>query len=484
LAAVLSCGAVAIICAALIALLWINTERAIRDQAEDTRGRVEAALTAQATTLGELVQQELASIDQSLSVLQAAWNDNPNTFVLTDWRAKMPALTAVSEDVFVANDKRVIIQDINPAAVGQGVGSAYARNANGSLERIQIKDPGAQDSSMLVGELGSAGVVRQQSIYMIRPLQKTPGWIVGAAYRSSVLTRVFATAGLGPGGLAAMIDTRHGGVQAVAGTAALQPRIWVGDSAMYKAMLDRPDGGTWIGRTPIDGADRIVAFRRVPGRDLIVLVGVTTTQAMAPATNWAVAAQALATLATLLVLAIGATVLWEVWHWRSTRRRRRALAGAGALTESLQKDLATLRSQAAVDAAQVRAVLAGISEGIAMFDGEQNLAGWNARFAALSGVAEGSLQVGLPLEEVLRQQALAGRFGMSETSDTEIARLVAALRPESGPGQIAATGTDGTAMVLRARATTDGRLVLLSQAAEAMPAGAATVKDAAAAPVA
>ena len=73
---VLGCGAVAVICVALIALTWITTERAVRDQREDTRGRVEAAISAQAATLAAQVQQELLVVDQSLSVLQAAWDDH------------------------------------------------------------------------------------------------------------------------------------------------------------------------------------------------------------------------------------------------------------------------------------------------------------------------------------------------------------------------------------------------------------------------
>ena len=48
---ILACAGVAVICLALIILIWINTERAIREQNDDTRGRVETALLAQAATL-------------------------------------------------------------------------------------------------------------------------------------------------------------------------------------------------------------------------------------------------------------------------------------------------------------------------------------------------------------------------------------------------------------------------------------------------
>jgi PAS domain-containing protein len=469
-AQVLACGAVAIICIALIALIWINTERAIRDQTDDVRGRTEAAITAQAVTLAAQVQNEMQMVDQSLSVLQAAWEDNPDTFSLANWRKTMPALTDVSDDLFVADDKHVIVQDINPAAVGQGIGSAYATFANGSLEPIQGNGAHGRDNAMVVGELGSGGVVRQYLMYLVRPLGKPRGWIMGASYRSSALGAVFASAGLGQGGLAALIDTHRGGVQVVAGTAALRPRLDLDRTPMYTAMLDRPGGGIWIGRTPIDGVDRIVAFRRVPDRDLIAAVGVERDQAMAPAETWAAAARVLAAIASLLVLAIGATVLWEVWHWRSTRRRNRALAQAEALVAAMQGDLAAMRARAAVEAAQVQVMLHGVSEGVAVLNGELRLVAWNAHFAALSALPEGALREGMLLDELLRQQVLAGRFGPPEDGDAQVARLVGALRPESGRGQVAETGPDGTSLSLRAEAMPDGGLVLILGRADAAPA--------------
>ncbi len=482
-AQVLACGGVAIICIALIALTWIGTDRAISEQTDDTRARVEAAITAQAATLAAQAQHEVQMIDQSLSVLQAAWEDNPDTFNLAEWRARMPALADVSDDLFVANDKRVIVQDINPAAVGQGIGSAYATFANGSLEPLQGSGPHGRDNAMLVGELGSGGVVRQYLMYLVRPLTKPPGWIIGASYRSSALTAVFAAAGLGEGGLAAMIDTHRGGVQAVAGSAALRPKLDISNTPMYAAMLQRPGGGIWIGPTSIDGVRRIVAFRRVPDRDLIVAVGVPLSRAMAPAENWAAAARSLAAVASLLVVAIGATLLWEVWHWRSTRHRRRVLAQAEAMLTSVQGDLAGLRAAASVSAAQLQAMLSGVSEGVAVFNGEQRLAAWNRRFGTLSGLTEDALREGLVLDDVLRQQALAGRFGSPEDIDAEVARLAAALRPEAGAGEIAATGSDGTSLALRSQPTPDGGLVLILGRADGTLAPATAEQSEAADPV-
>jgi PAS domain-containing protein len=241
----------------------------------------------------------------------------------------------------------------------------------------------------------------------------------------------------------------------------LRPKLDLNNTPMYTAMQQRPGGGIWEGRTPIDGVERIIAFRRIPDRDLIVLVGVVTDQALAPAQSLAAQARSLATIASLLVLAIGATVLWEVWHWRSTRRRQRALAQAETMVTSMQTDLATLRAAASVGVAQLQAMLAGIAEGAAAFDGGHHLTAWNARFAELGNLPEDTLREGLVLDELLRQMVLAGRFGPAEDNGAAVARLVAALRPDAGAGEVAATGQDGTSLVLRAQPVPDGGLVLI-----------------------
>jgi PAS domain-containing protein len=110
-----------------------------------------------------------------------------------------------------------------------------------------------------------------------------------------------------------------------------------------------------------------------------------------------------------------------------------------------------------------------VSEGIATIDGEHHLAAWNPRFAALSGLAEDALCEGLPLDHLLRQLVQAGRFGPVEDAEAEITRLVTALRPEAGWGEVAATAPDGTSLVLRAQGVPDGGLVLILGPADTMP---------------
>ncbi len=458
---VLACGAIGIVCAALIMLIWINTQRAIHDMADETRARTEAVATGQANILTEEARRELGSIEQSLSILQTAWNTDPDKFDLRKWQAQMPSLTEVSDDLFIANDKHIIIQDILPQAVGQAVGAAYARFGRGTLETIGAEENKGRDTRVLFGEAAGNGVLRQYLMYLVRPLEAPIGWIIGASYRSSALAKVFADGSLGPHGLSAMIDTRRGGVQAIAGPAAFRPNLNIDDSPMFKALQERGESGIWIGPTAMDGVVRIHAFHRLPGRDLMILVGLDRDDWMAPADCWAAGARSLATVASLLVLAIGGLVLWELWTVRATGRRRRAMERAIDQLTAARTDLAAARLQAQTSAAQMRTVLDGGSDGVALFDADWQLAEWNPRFANTSGLAPEAIRAGLPLDELLRQQARGGLFGSVEDVETEIAHRMAQLRSETGSATLTQTGPDGDSLILRTQTLPNAGLIAL-----------------------
>ena len=210
----------------------------------------------------------------------------------------------------------------------------------GSLESIMSEYRAGREPGLVLGEQADNGIVRQCLMYLIRPLQARPGWLIGASYRSAALVKVFAEGSLGARGVAALIDTRRGGVQAVAGPAALAPRLNVANTMMYRAIHQKAaDAGTWIGPTGMDGLVRIHAFRRVPGRHLVVLAGVDEADWMAPATAWARSARWLALTGTAVVAAIAGMVLWVLWRWDTNRRRRSALEQAAFQLNSAQAGL-------------------------------------------------------------------------------------------------------------------------------------------------
>ena len=76
--------------------------------------------------------------------------------------------------------------------------------------------------------------------------------------------------------------------------------------------------------------------------------------------------------------------------------------------------------------------LAGMSDGISMFDSNLRLVQWNEQFADLDGVPRQALRVNMPLEDILRLQVAAGEFGPVEV-EPEVARLMAMMHAETWP---------------------------------------------------
>lgn len=449
-------GAVTVVALTLIALIWIVAGRAASDSRAEMRYRAEQLLTAQASTIAETVSHELLMIDQSLKIIQTAWNQNSDAVDLAKWKADMLALTAVSDDIFISDDKHIIRQDIYPKAVGQAIGSAYINFPHGSLETYQSDGTKDREALMLRGEVGAPIDARQFLMYVIRPLDHPKGWLLGAAYRSTELTKLFARAGLGYNPIVALVELRNGTVQAVVGPAARRPHTEFRTSPLY-ALMTRNDTGVWTGETSIDGVDRVHAYAHVPGRDLVVLVGSSSRQVMQPADALAAGAHSLAAVGSALVLAIGALVLWELYTTRANRRRQRILERNRKEIDRLRADDELQMARATLNADRLQKVLGSVTDGVALFDASQRLVQWNHPFQRGIGIP---LRPDMPLEIMLREQIAAGVLGPVEAPDAEAARRMTVLRDARAEG-LAQPGPDGETLMLRGLVVDAGGFMLL-----------------------
>lgn len=459
----------------LSALVWLTTLRSIGEQRVETQAQAERMLAAQAATLAEEMRLELLTIDQTLAVLQAAWDEAPDRFSLTDWAKQLPALTAVTDDLFIADSQQVIVQDILPNAVGQRVGAGYVTFPHGGLDLFERDGRKVRGNGTMVGETGGRLIEgRQYLTYLIRPLARPPGWVIGASFRSEALVKLYGEASLGENALTALIDVRRGAVAALAGSAARRPTVAIAGTPMFLAMKDRAEGGSWDGPSAVDGGQRLHAFRRVPGRDLVVVVAMQRAQALAPARSWAAGAYALAALATLLLLGTAVLVVSVVLTFRRARRRAQRAERDGAAAAALQEDLRGARMRLADFGAELALLRRACPEAVAVVDADLRLTDWTPPFAATSapsaeldpdmppgpspGPAPVRLVPSLPLDEWLRDQARAGRFGALEDLEAEVARRMGVLRSDSP--LLTQAGPDGRPWFLRALPMPSGGLLL------------------------
>jgi PAS domain-containing protein len=455
-AALAACGAVAIVAFALIALIWIVTIRAVEDQRVEVRDRAEQALVGDAAAIAETVGHEILMIDQSLTIIQAAWKADSDTVDLAKWQKQMPALTAVTDDLFICDDKHIIRQDILPAAVGQGVGAAYVTFPHGSLEQYGSDGTKDKDALLLQSETGAPIDAREFLMYIVRPLDHPKGWLLGASYRSTELTKLFAQAALGYNPVVALMDTKRGILQAVVGPAARRPTTDLSRTAMF-GVMSRSPAGTWVGESGIDDVERLHAFHQVAGRDMMILVAANLSEVMAPADGLAAWARGLAFVATALVLAICGLVLWELSTIRARRRLNRTLDRNRGELDRLRTEEAASTARAQLNAARLQMVLDSTTDGVALFDSSLRLVQWNHPF--LRGIGIG-LRKDMAPDTLLREQATHGLFGETPDLEAEINRRVGILRtgdlagvPQPGPG--------GETLVLRGLPIAEGGFMLL-----------------------
>ena len=449
-------SAVVIVAFALAALVWIVTIRAVQDQQREIRDRAEQVMVGQAAAMAETIGHELLMIDQSLTILQAAWKTDSDTVDLGKWQHQMPALTAVADDLFICDEKHIIQQDILPQAVGQGVGAAYVTFPHGSLEQFGVD--GTQDKESLLLQEGTGAQIdaRQFLMYIVRPLDHPKGWLIGASYRSSELTRLFAEAALGYNPAVALVDSKRGMVQAVVGPAARRPRTDLSKTALF-GLMTRSPAGTWIGDTAIDGVPRLHAFHRVADRDLVVLVAANLSEVMAPADTLAAGARALALAATALVVAIAGLVLWGLYTLGDKRRQRRISDRNRRELERLHSEETTNVARAQLNAARLQVVLDSTVDGIALFDSGLRMVQWNHPFLRGIGIEP---RRDMPLDTLLREQATHGLFGSTPDIEAEIARRVGILRA----GDLAGLPQPGPAhetVILRGLPIVEGGFMLL-----------------------
>jgi hypothetical protein len=449
-------AAMLIVAGALIALIWIVTGRAVNDQRADLLDRMVKTLSGQAATMAETVSHEMSLVDQSLAIIQAAWKDDPKSVDLVALQKKLPTLTGVTDDLFIADDKRVIVQDILPKAVGQVLGTSYITAQRGSLELYRPDGTEDRDGPAPQAQAGARIEGRNFPIYIVRKLDRPDGWLVGASFHSAELPKLFAGAAFGYNASVAMVDRSRGNIQAIIGPAARRAATTLSRSAIFQ-LIGRSDSGVWTGISALDGTDRIHAFRRVPDRDLVLVVAASTAEVMAASNSMGAAAVSLGAVATALVLAIGGLVLWSLATLKSGRRRQRAFERNRQELERLRAEEASNTAKAAINAARLQLVLTNGTDGIAILDAGLRLVQWNHPFRRWIGREPAR---DMPLDAFVREHLFKGAGETGEALEAGVARVVGSLRageavelPQAGPGQ--------DRMVLRGLPVADAGLVLL-----------------------
>jgi signal transduction histidine kinase/FixJ family two-component response regulator len=456
----------------LVALTWVGTLAAIRAQRDDATARIVARVTNQANSFQAQISQQILTLDQTLRFLAGAWDVDPQKFDLLAWRDRTVALSGISRDLLLVDQNGRVVQSTAPDAVGTDVsGRGYfvfaqqqgkvRKNEHLDLQSSSDDTVSVPDSAdgTYVGPATMDPARRQWHVSMARSLLYRDGSFGGAVvveWRTNAIDTIFRAADLGEDPLMALVGLSDGKLRAIVGPATGGPGDSIADSQMFAMLQGSPDG-VWIGRSSLRGVVRVHAFRRIPARDLAVVVGVDLDEALTPIRAWALEAKLFAGGITVLI-AIIAAMLWI--SLTQAHRRRATLAFNRAMLTSTSSQLEIAKTHADARNAQLEATLDGMSDGVAMVDAQLCLSQWNRHFPEIAGVPREILRIGLPVEDILRAQAKSGQFGPVNVED-EVARRIALLRSGSRTGTFERKRPDGRTIELRRYRLPDGGFVVL-----------------------
>ncbi|MCW3473276.1 PAS-domain containing protein [Limobrevibacterium gyesilva] len=437
-------GAIVAAACMLVALAWIGAYGTLRVQHAETLARVEGEVGNKALILEEQLRRQLLTIDQTLRILEAAWQNDPGHFDLSAWSRQLVMLTDASLQVFVADKRGIVWASTRPEIIGNDVsGRDYFRH-----EAALPTD----DGKMFISTLVQGLTTRQWQLNLVRRLDRDGdvfAGVVSASYDTAALAQFYGKVEVGARGLIGVVSTSDGGLRTLVGPVPAEPNANIAGTPLFAALQASPNG-QWLGPSAPDGIERIHAFRSVPDRELAVLVGVDRDEALHALMIWERGAVVFAACITVLALLMTWLLLRE---GRSARRREKALAHDSAV-------LAEANARAQAKAAQLEATLSGMTDGVMMVDADLQLVAWNQHFPEFTGVPPEMLQVGLPMEVILRAQAMAGEFGEVDI-EAEVTRRMARLRTGGSTGTIERTRPGGRVLELRRNPVGDGGFVTL-----------------------
>jgi len=412
------CGAALVVVPALglIALTWLGMRSAIHAQNRQVEARIEARVTSQAVNFEQDVRSELLEGDRTLHILTAARQADPQHFELNAWRRRAAVLSDLGYDMLLTDENGVVIESTVPELIGTNVATTdYFRGVR--------QHGGAQPQIFL----GSTVPVASKYHWCMEEARRTQlpdgsfAGIIAVAWRVAAIDRIFRQTDLGPDALIALVGLNDGNLRAIDGTARGAQDQPIGQWAMFQALTAAPNN-TWVGRSAPDGVLRFHAFRRIPGSDLAVVVGMDYADAFAPAFAWANHAHLFAGGMSALIAALATLLLIG-----QARQRKWALAHEQAAHTAANARFEYAKAQAEARTAQLQTTLDGTHDGVAMMDPDLCLVEWNGRFPEIAGVPPKMLRMGLAMEDILRAQARSGQFGPVNV-EAEVARRVALLR--------------------------------------------------------
>ena len=423
---------------AVLVVTDVDQDQQLR-QAESRAGNL-------AVVFEEQIYRQVLSIDQTLRSLKSDWERDPAGFDLASLSKRIGSLSDIVSQL-VLTDAR-----------GRVVSSTRSDHLNMDLSsrRFFVAHRASDGFGFLT--TGPFQINGEWFLNISRRLNAARGVFAGvvvASYDLNALMRDMSQADLGPRGVIMLVG-RDGVVRAISRRGVQDPGTDISNTPLYKAMFNQALP-IWTGASGTDHDVRIHAWRPIPGQDMTLVVGLDRTAALATSEirrhQALLGATAITLLVIILAFAVGSMI-------SAAAAREQRLAADRAVLEAANLQLARARERADEKSLQLQMTLAGMSDGISMFNADLRLVQWNAQCVDLLGLAPDSLRVGMSMEEIVRAQALAGEFGHVDV-EAEINSRTSQIYHRDWPAISTATRPNGMVIELRRTRLPDGGWVTL-----------------------
>jgi len=438
--------------AAVIGFTWYTVAQTTEAQSRVAIQQADTIVTGLAASYAEQISHQTLALDQTLAMMVRDWEADPGRFNLEAAREHATVLTGISRDMFLTDENGIIRQSSVPDYIGQSVSDV-------DVFRDAAEHGNQMKSGLYVGAAAVNPIMRQWHLDAARTLHHPDGSFAGvidADYRVSAITGVFAASAPAGNGFAALFGLTDGKLRATSSATGATPDASVADTAMFAA-VNAGDAGLWVGPSATDAVVRIHAFRRIPGRDLEVIVGLDQSEVMLPVRAWQSQARLFAGCISVLTAIIAILILGGS---RAGRRRAATAADTRANLAASQALAEVSRAHADAIERRLHATFAAIADGVGIFDTHLNLIEWSELFPERSGVDASLIRTGMPMEDVLRSQAEAGYFGEVKDVEAEVDRRIALLRAGNF-GASLSFQTTARVIELRCRPLAEGGFVAL-----------------------
>ena len=423
---------------AVLVVTDVDQDQQLR-QAEQRAGNL-------ALVFEEQIYRQVLSIDQTLRSVKLDWERDPATFDLSS----IPRRAGSMSDIV----SQLLLTDLH----GRVVASTRKElvDTDMSSRRFFVTHRGNDSIGFLT--TGPFQLNGEWFLNISRRINRAGSLFAGvvvASYDLNALMRDMSQADLGPRGVIMLVG-RDGIVRAISLRGVQDPGTDISGTPLFKAMFT-DTAPTWTGPSGTDHNVRIHAWRPVPGQDMTLVVGLDRAASLASSEVRRRQALLGATAVTLLVIILSVAVGSMI---SAAAAREERLAQDRAVLEAANLQLARARERADEKSLQLGMTLAGMSDGISMFNDELKLVQWNAQCVALLGLPPDTLRVGMSMEEMIRAQARAGEFGPVEV-ETEVAARMGEIYRQDWPPVSEGVRQNGMVVEYRRTRLPDGGWVTL-----------------------